>query len=308
VTQRSAAQLEEEMELQFQRTEAKKKMVASKSVESAVHITNQMLWEEIRNAKAEDQHKCDTEAAKFQAVRQGVDYDQFEQNVKGASLKPTRTKGGGNHGPGVLLHGGSGNAVPGLAKKLLNKEAGEAVGHTWFGGHDDSGDVHLCGAVSSLFAARAPAEDVALKMYLSNSKEFVRRWRALGNKTDERYLLLRAVDPAALSSIFRTEMEAEVMTEITENLAHSLPRVCEIVSAAAGGVGGVDAGEEKSVAARHATGLMMSVTQLQRFELNAKFLSKKEKADVEAAVAWCVGVDGGLSAHATAVRRAFGCV
>jgi len=308
VTQRSAAQLEEEMELQFQRTEAKKKMVASKSVESAVHITNQMLWEEIRNAKAEDQHKCDTEAAKFQAVRQGVDYDQFEQNVKGASLKPTRTKGGGNHGPGVLLHGGSGNAVPGLAKKLLNKEAGEAVGHTWFGGQDDSGDVHLCGAVSSLFAARAPAEDVALKMYLSNSKEFVRRWRALGNKTDERYLLLRAVDPAALSSIFRTEMEAEVMTEITETLAHSLPRVCEIVSAAAGGVGGVDASEEKSVAARHATGLMMSVTQLQRFELNAKFLSKKEKADVEAAVAWCVGVDGGLSAHATAVRRAFGCV
>lgn len=53
---------------------------------------------------------------------------------------------------------------------------------------------------------------------------------------------------------------------------------------------------------------MMSVTKLQRFELNAKFLSKKEKADVETAVAWCVGVDGGLSQHATAVRAAFGCV
>lgn len=66
----------------------------------------------------------------------------------------------------------------------------------------------------------------------------------------ERYLLLRAVDPRALSSIFRTEMEAEVMTEITENLSHSLPRVCEIVSAAAGGAGGGDADEEKRVAGK----------------------------------------------------------
>ena len=48
----------------------------------SVHITNEMLFEEIRHAKAEDQHKEDTERAKFQAVRQGVDYDQFEQNVK----------------------------------------------------------------------------------------------------------------------------------------------------------------------------------------------------------------------------------
>jgi len=37
----------------------------------------------------------------------------------------------------------------------------------------------VCEEVKSVFAARAPGEEEALKLYLSNSKEFVRRWRAL---------------------------------------------------------------------------------------------------------------------------------
>lgn len=247
----------------------------------------------------------------FQAVRQGVDYDQFEQNVKGASLKPTRTKAGGNHGPGVLLHGGSGNAVPGLAKKMLNKEAGEATAHTWLGTDDSKkGDMTLCTQVKTIFAAHTPAEEEARRLYLSNSKEFVRRWRALAHKSSSsfsaadaaahRYKLLRAVDPEKLSSIFKTEMEAEVMTDISANLVGALPRVCEIVRGE--GVGG-----EKAAAA-HAVGLMVGITKLQRFELNAKFLSKKEKQDVVTAMEWCVGVEPGLGGQAAAVRRAFGCV
>ena len=49
-----------------------------------------------------------------------------------------------------------------------------------------SEDGVVCDEVKSVFAARAPAEEEALKLYLSNSKEFVRRWRALG-----RYCLRR---------------------------------------------------------------------------------------------------------------------
>ena len=313
VTQRTAAELEEKMGHQWERTEQKKKELAARAVEGAKDITNQMLYEEIRRAKAEDQHKEDTERAKFQAVRQGVEYDQFEQNVKGASLKPTRTKAGGNHGPGVLLHGQSGDAVPGLAKKLLNKEASEDQVHSWLKGDDKKGDVPLCAAVSNLFAARAPAEEEALKLYLSNSKEFVRRWRALGRKTDERYRLLRALEPAKLAGIFRTEMETEVMTEIAENLANALPQVCEILdSEKAGGVGGSDVDlhpdQEKGAAARHAMDLLWEITKLPRFELNARFLSKQEKQLVVTCAEWCIGADSARTERARAVRKAFGCL
>ena len=307
VTQRAAAELEETMGHQWERTEQKKKEIAARAVEGAKHITNQMLYEEICKAKAEDQHKEDTERAKFQAVRQGVEYDQFEQNVKGASLKPTRTKAGGNHGPGVLLHGGSGEAVPGLAKKMLNKEVGDAAAHDWLKGDDGSrGDVPLCAAVSSLFVARAPAEEEALKLYLSNSKEFVRRWRALARKHDERYRLLRALDPARLPGIFKTEMETEVMTEIAETLVLALPRVCEIVGSKGGG-GDVDAAQEKRAAAQHALDLLAAITSLKRFELNTKFLSKQEKQFVAGCAEWCVGVDAGHADAAAALRSAFAC-
>lgn len=306
VTQRAAAELEEQMGVQWERTQQKKKDIAARAVQGAKDISNQMLYEEIRKAKAEDQHKEDTERAKFQAVRQGVEYDQFEQNVKGASLKPTRTKAGGNHGPGVLLHGGSGEAVPGLAKKMLNKEAGEDQGYSWLKSDDDDrGDVPLCEAVSSLFAARAPAEEEALKVYLSNSKEFVRRWRALARKPDERYRLLRAVEPGKLAGIFRTEMETDVMTEIAETLAHALPRVCEIVG---GEGGGVNEERENRAAARHATALLLAITKLSRFELNSKFLSKQEKRNVSTCAAWCERADAACAEQADAVRKAFACV
>lgn len=306
VTQRAAAELEEEMNDQWLRTQHKKREIAARAVEGAVHVTNQMLFEEIRQAKVEDEHKADTERAKFQAVRQGVDYDQFEQNVKGASLKPTRTKApGGNHGPGVLLHGGSGASVPGLAKKMLNKEAGGAAQHRWLGDDDSKkGDLPLSNAVSRLFAARAPAEEEALKLYLSNSKEFVRRWRALGSKANERYLLLRAVDPAALSGIFKTEMESDVMTDVTSNLAHVLPRVCEAVGAHGGEE---DMVKEREAAAAHAVRFLDALTALKRFELNAKFMSKKERGELVAVVEWCVGVDGSLQEQAAAVKKAFRC-
>jgi hypothetical protein len=56
-----------------------------------------------------------------------------------------------------------------------------------------SEDGVVCDEVKSVFAARAPAEEEALKLYLSNSKEFVRRWRALGRyclRRQTSYLLL----------------------------------------------------------------------------------------------------------------------
>ena len=121
VTQRAAAELEGEMLVQWEATQAKRKEQATKAAQAAAErLTNEQLLSEIAEAKAADQHKKDTEAAKFQAVRQGVDYDQFEQNVKGASLKPTRTKAAGSgSGPGVLLHGGSGSTVPALVAMRL---------------------------------------------------------------------------------------------------------------------------------------------------------------------------------------------
>jgi hypothetical protein len=314
VTHRAAAELEEEMDAQFARTQQKLRAVASRTVEQSVHMTNEMLFEEIRHAKAEDQHKEDTERAKFQAVRQGVDYDQFEQNVKGASLKATRTKGPGtNSGPGVLLHGGSGNAVPGLAKKVLNKEAGDGGHHKWLPSDNaEAEQQELSAAVCRLFSARAPAEQDALRLYLSNSKEFVRRWRALGTgKADDRYLLLRAVSPAQLAGIFKTEMEADVMTEIAENFALVLPRVATVVAAGGGGEGGEGGGDstdvtvEEKAAARHAVQLLDAISRLKRFELNTKFLSKKEKGQVVAVLDWCIGAEHALQELAERVRVSF---
>jgi hypothetical protein len=311
VTHRAAAELEEEMDAQFARTQQKLRAVASRTVEQSVHMTNEMLFEEIRHAKAEDQHKEDTERAKFQAVRQGVDYDQFEQNVKGASLKATRTKGPGtNSGPGVLLHGGSGNAVPGLAKKVLNKEAGDGGHHQWLPrDNSEAEQQELSAAVSRLFSARAPAEQDALRLYLSNSKEFVRRWRALGTgKAEDRYLLLRAVAPAQLAGIFKTEMEAEVMTEIAENFALVLPRVATVVAAGVcvgGGGESTDVTVEEKAAARHAVQLLDAISRLKRFELNTKFLSKKEKGHVAAVLDWCIKAEAALQELAERVRVSF---
>jgi tetratricopeptide (TPR) repeat protein len=66
VTLRTAVELEEKMDEQYQKTQMKQRDIAARSVEKAVEITNEMLWEEIRVAKAEDTHKADTERAKFQ--------------------------------------------------------------------------------------------------------------------------------------------------------------------------------------------------------------------------------------------------
>ena len=93
-------------------------------------------------------------------------------------------------------------------------------------------------------------------------------------------------------------MDAEVMTSVARTLAQELPRLHE-------GSGG-DA-TQLSAAAEHAVDLLHAVTRLKRFDLNAKFLSSREKQDVEAVAAWCERVDARAAAQAAAVRAAFAC-
>jgi phage FluMu gp28-like protein len=52
---------------------------------------------------------------------------------------------------------------------------------------------------------------------------------------------------------------------------------------------------------------LAGITKLSRFELNAKFLSKKEKQTVRGATDWCLAVEPDLQEQVLAIRKAFGC-
>jgi hypothetical protein len=83
--------------------QAKKKMVEAMRLEKAATsiTTSDALRGEIDAAKAADEKKRDTERAKFQAVAQRVEYEQFEQMVAGASLTAVKTTSAGKK---VRLH------------------------------------------------------------------------------------------------------------------------------------------------------------------------------------------------------------
>ncbi|EKX38699.1 hypothetical protein GUITHDRAFT_96904 [Guillardia theta CCMP2712] len=247
---RIAAEVEEELQAQWKRSERRRKERESREMERSAAISNEKLAAELARAKEEEEHKKDTERAKFQAVAQRVEFEQFEQNVKGASLKPQRTKTDGKE-HGIILTPGSSAAVPGLAKKCFNAMAEGGERRNWLSGGEDA-TKSVAVPASSSHRPSASSDSPP-----SNGREFLRRWKSLKGKEDERKQLLLSLPPNPFPCLFKTEMDADLIAEIIALLRTT------------------------GLEAKVGLSLLESIGQTQRFSLISRFLSKRDKEEVK---------------------------
>lgn len=143
------------------------------------------------DALVAEQRKAQTNSAKLRAVAQRVEYDEFEKIVAGAHLKPV--------------------------KPVSRESAAISKDFDFF----VMPKYHA--AVPTLppppaAALGAPANAAAPP---SSAHDFMRAWRRLCKSPAERASYVRAIEPASLERMFRTEMDALLFDEIVEALAHA---------------------------------------------------------------------------------------
>jgi len=140
-----------------------------------------------------DQKKQQVNDAKLRAVKQRVEYDDFEKLVLGAHLKPIKPK---------TQHGVD-TSKPFDCFVLPKYEAKPAIG-------------------PAMPAAAAPPAAALPK----TSNEFLRIWRRQLKTPEERFAYIRKMEPESLPGIFRTELEPATFDGIIEAL-----RVCVLLPA-----------------------------------------------------------------------------
>lgn len=91
VIHQAQIEVEKKLEEQWKTEQAKKREVEAIRLQNAAAASSSALHLDIDAARKLDEKKKDTERAKFQAVAQRVEYDQFEQMVAGASLHAMKT-------------------------------------------------------------------------------------------------------------------------------------------------------------------------------------------------------------------------
>ncbi len=167
----------------------------SLSLESEVAAAEKFEWKRSR-----------TEAAKFLAVKQHMDYDGFKNLVDGATLTSIKPQQGED------IH----SITAEKRQIVFNKEAG--------------------GPKSS---SRGDSAQEALSLCTSNGvksgKELDKLWRRCNGSADEQWCLLAGIDPAAFPAIFLQEQDASLVDGIVASCARALAqasnsdRVCQLL-------------------------------------------------------------------------------
>jgi hypothetical protein len=198
--QASSRRLQEEEEwlvklgLSFKSEQERSKMLAavkvqreldSVALESEVSIAERLEWKHSR-----------TEAAKFLAVKQHMDYDGFKNLVDGATLTSLKPQ--------------QGEDINSITKEkrqvVFNKEAAGSKSQSVGG---DGLTLDVSGAVKS-------------------GKELEKLWRRCGGDWDKQWRLLASIEPAAFPAVFQQEQDASLVDGIVATCARALENASDI--------------------------------------------------------------------------------
>jgi hypothetical protein len=197
------------------------------------------LQRDMLEALHKDQTKQQLNDAKLRAVKQHVEYDDFERLVKGAHLKPVKPKSQEMNDIGKQFDGF-------VMPKIEAKPAGPAL------------------------PPKAAATPSTLPPEPKTSNEFLRVWRRQLKTGEDRYAYLRQIPPETMPALFRTELDATVFDGIVGTLSERL------LERAAGADDDGDEGERRRRAElAWACSILRHVARINRFELTLDFADAK---------------------------------
>jgi hypothetical protein len=163
----------------------------SMSLEGEVAAAERFEWKRSR-----------TEAAKFLAVKQHMDYDGFKNLVDGATLTSMKPQQGED------IH----SITAEKRQIVFNKEAGGSKGRSCGDDGREGLGTGVGGGVKS-------------------GKELDKLWRRCNGNAEEQWNLLISIDPAALPAVFQQEQDASLVDGIVSSCALALAQAanCERV-------------------------------------------------------------------------------
>jgi hypothetical protein len=206
----SARRLQEEEEwlaklgISFKNEQERSKVLAAAKVQR--ELDSASLESEVAAAEHFEWKRSRTEAAKFLAVKQHMDYDGFKNLVDGATLTSIKPQQGED------IH----SITAEKRHIVFNKEAVGARGSV--SGEDGQETLAL-----------------GLGRGVSSGKELEKLWRRCNGKADEQWSLLAGMHPAALPSVFLQEQDASLVDGIVASCATALAqasntdRVCVLL-------------------------------------------------------------------------------
>ena len=153
------------------------------------------LQSSMLGALEHDQRKQQVNDAKMRAVKQHVEYDDFEKLVAGAHLKPVKPK----------------SAELASISKPFDFFVMPAYDATAAAAPSAS----AAAAAAAAVAAAAPAA-AARFAPPSTGQEFLRAWRRQCKTAADRFEYLRVIEPEELPSLFRAELDAAVFDQIVD--------------------------------------------------------------------------------------------
>ena len=155
------------------------------------------LQSSMLGALEHDQRKQQVNDAKMRAVKQHVEYDDFEKLVAGAHLKPVKPK----------------SAELASISKPFDFFVMPAYDAT--AAAAPSASAAAAAAAAAVAAAAAPAA-AARFAPPSTGQEFLRAWRRQCKTAADRFEYLRVIEPEELPSLFRAELDAAVFDQIVD--------------------------------------------------------------------------------------------
>jgi tetratricopeptide (TPR) repeat protein len=199
----SARRLQEEEEwlaklgISFKNEQERSKVLAAAKVQR--ELDSMSLESEVAAAEHFEWKRSRTEAAKFLAVKQHMDYDGFKNLVDGATLTSIKPQQGED------IH----SITAEKRHIVFNKEAVGAKGSV---SGEDGQDALTLGV------GRA----------VKSGKELEKLWRRCNGKADEQWSLLACIDPAAFPSVFLQEQDASLVDGIVASCATALAQASNI--------------------------------------------------------------------------------
>jgi hypothetical protein len=193
----SARRLQEEEEwlaklgLSFKNEQERSQKLAAARVQR--ELDSMSLESEVAAAERFEWKRSRTEAAKFLAVKQHMDYDGFKNLVDGATLTSLKPQQGED------IH----SITAEKRQIVFNKEAGGSKSSSC----GDSAQEALSSGISN---------------GVKSGKELEKLWRRCNGRADEQWSLLAGIDPAAFPAIFLQEQDASLVDGIIASCARAL--------------------------------------------------------------------------------------
>jgi len=202
------------------------------------------LQQDMLGALEYDQKKQQVNDAKLRAVKQRVEYDDFERLVMGAHLKPIKPK----------------------SQELA------AIGSSFDGfvmpKFEPSVSTAAPAPPSALTAA--PATPAAPK----SSNEFIRTWRRQCKTTAQRHAYIRQIAPETWPMLFRTELDAAIFDGIVATLGEMFLASGDGAPAAAPSAEGAAAAARPDDELAWAAAMLQGIVRINRFDLTLDFADK----------------------------------